>query len=177
MTTESIIDQIAPPDVKPPTGAKPKERATPLDRKLQDFFLSIGMAVSAFDDVCGPAVVERAPELADSWAKVAKETPWLRSALETSGKLGAWAEALAITGAIGWIVTKHHYGGRRKDEPIISDTPDGEESIASTFHRLRREHSETVEPSPLPHEFVASDISGRCIVCGHPSPSPVHSID
>lgn len=181
MTLLGDLETLEPP--KPKAGKRATTTAK-VRTKLEDFFTSIGLAVSAFDETCGPEIVERAEQLADSWAKVADEHPAVRRFLESTGTLGVWTEALAVTGGLAWAIIKHH-SPTAEALGDIADVPEdveGEgESIASMFAKLREGHKSSIAVDVPVHEYEADEQSGRCKAefngerCGHPSPSPIHA--
>ena len=112
-------------DEKPPGDTAPRRRGRPpgsrnrdrkpggvtrvaLTRKLTDLFVSLGAMVSPFDPTCGPAVVERAPDIAKALNKLANENDSVRKSLERMLTASAWGEVIAACAPILLIVAAHH---------------------------------------------------------------------
>lgn len=99
-----------------PDGPK-RTRARPRGAKLTDAQLrekatqllaGIGMAVYWRDQVCGPAIMQGAPELAEALVELSKENDGVRRALESLAVTSSWGAVLVATAKIGVVIAAHH---------------------------------------------------------------------
>lgn len=69
---------------------------------------AIGLAVSAFDPVCGPAILAGADNLSSALANLAMQNDSVRKALEATMTASAWGEVMMAAAAIALPIMKHH---------------------------------------------------------------------
>jgi hypothetical protein len=110
----SRVRPVAPPSSggEPGSGrassASPSARLDPLERKLLKFFGSIALTVSIADPHCGGILATRAPQLAQSYSNLAKESASIRRLLEMSLEIGAWGQAISVTALTAFPILAHH---------------------------------------------------------------------
>lgn len=100
-----------------PDGPKrqrsPKPRGAKLtDAQLRDkatsLLAGIGMAVYWRDQVCGPAIMQGAPELADALVELSKDNEQVRRALESLAVTSAWGAVFVALAKMGVVIASHH---------------------------------------------------------------------
>jgi hypothetical protein len=105
--------RFAPSPDGPKRQRSPKPRGAKLtDAQLRDkatqLLAGIGMAVYWRDQVCGPAIMQGAPELADALVELSKENDQVRRALESLAVTSSWGAVLVATAKIGVTIAAHH---------------------------------------------------------------------
>lgn len=83
--------------------------AAVLERKLTDLGVSIATLVAIFGDpVCGPAIADGAPRLAEAVCRVADGNAKVRGSLDRITSAGEWGDVFAASMAIALPVLAHH---------------------------------------------------------------------
>lgn len=77
----------------------------------------VGIGVYAFDEHDGAVIIEGAPALGDSLAKVAEKNAKVAKALDALSETSAWAEVGIAVGAIVLPIVKHHAPAFRLSGP------------------------------------------------------------
>lgn len=100
----------APPSAKPRATKErtPTTRATSLEKRLTELYVSLGTLVIVADPVCGTAVIQQAPETAAALDTLAKENPKVKRALEKMLAGGAWGSVVMAHFPIITTILAHH---------------------------------------------------------------------
>ena len=104
-TERAVAGQLAGKSVGKPAANTARGRR---ERRLLEQFGAIGATVTAFDQVCGPAILEGAPRLAAALARLADENPAIARALDAGLTGSAWFELTLAVGAIALPIAAHH---------------------------------------------------------------------
>jgi hypothetical protein len=124
-----------PPPRTPPTGSGTGGRTTAADKmeaKLVEFFSTIGLVTSAFNQVDGFIIVENSKSLAMSWTALAQENPTVKRAINGLLETGAWSAALMASAAVVIpILDNHGYIPARFSQFVPSAPPATEGRTAS----------------------------------------------
>jgi hypothetical protein len=123
------------PPRTPPTGSGAGGRTTAADKmelKLAEFFATIGLVTSAFNQVDGFIIVENSKSLAMSWTALAQENPTVKRAINGLLETGAWSAALMASAAVVIpILDNHGYIPARFSQFVPSAPPGAQGSPAS----------------------------------------------
>ncbi len=112
-STEAPKDELPKPDSPPRKAvtskpATPTARASSLEKRLTEMYVSIGTMILVADPVCGLAVVQAAPDTAAALDTLAKENRAVKRALEKMLQGGAWGGVLMAHFPIVTTVLAHH---------------------------------------------------------------------
>lgn len=151
------------PDTPPPAGKAPKApKAPPKPRTRKprgkpslapqvQAFLEFGGGIWAIsDDVCGPALVELAPELAaglDAWAQ---SNPKVYKAVESMFEVGGGASFALGCVKLATVIGKHHLEPalERIRDRRAGFEPEPDLELAEELGAVYREPAPAPEPAP-----------------------------
>lgn len=102
------------PAAKKPRAPRAKRPAEPAAKKdefvepMTQLYALIGLGVGMKDDVCGPAIVAAAPDIAVEWQKLAESDPNVRRALRSLTRSSAWGGLIMAHVPIAMMIARHH---------------------------------------------------------------------
>lgn len=151
----------ANPDPAPSTPARGRpSAASKRAQSVSGVLTGVGLAVMVWDERDGHAIIEGAPALADSLAKVAEKNGRVAKALDALTETSAWAEVALAVGAIAIPIAKNHgLGLDTIAKPKEAPTPDPVPQPAPA-------------PDPVPPSQVAPDAPVFTVQHGT-APAPV----
>lgn len=103
------LQREANPEPAPPGPSRGRpSAASKRAQSVTGIVTGVGIAVMMVDEHDGTAIIEGAPALGDSLAKVADKSPKVARALDALTETSAWAEVALAVGAIVLPIVKHH---------------------------------------------------------------------
>lgn len=136
-------DAAAAAGAEPPKAGRPSKQAK---RAASVTMLATvaGTGVAAmFDPVDGMAIIEGAPALGDSLAKVAESNPRVAKALDSLTESSGWFEVAAAVAGIVMPIVRNHLPTRTDDQADANDPP-----APSTSTTSPPSPAPTVKPTP-----------------------------
>lgn len=89
-------------------GKTPPYRQGVIAKGFTKIYGSVGMAVFAFDQHCGKAILENAEDMANSLDTLAKDNPAVRRVLSRMITTSAWSEVIVAHAPLVMAIAGHH---------------------------------------------------------------------
>lgn len=115
-------------------------RASSLEKRLTEMYVSIGTMVVVADLTCGTAIITSAPDTAAALDALAKENPKVKRALEKMLAGGAWGGVLMAHAPIITTVLAHHNMLPAQVAESMGVTP----KVKPTLHAVEQENGQRV---------------------------------